>query len=131
VIFVDSNVPMYLIGAEHPNKHVARRMVDTAISHRERLVTDAEVFQEIMHRYGAIQRRDAIQPAFDLLSQIVDTVLPIELSTVEQAHRIMLGHGLGARDAVHLAVMEQADVRDVMSFDADYDRYPAVRRLFS
>ncbi|HEY3630644.1 MAG TPA: type II toxin-antitoxin system VapC family toxin [Jatrophihabitantaceae bacterium] len=131
MIFIDSNIPMYLIGAEHPNKHIARRIVDTAISHRERLVTDAEVFQEIMHRYGAIQRREAIQPAFDLLGQLVDAVLPIELATVEQAHRIMLGHGLGARDAVHIAAMEQAAIREVMSFDADYDRYPGVRRLSS
>jgi hypothetical protein len=30
-------------------------------------VTDAEVLQEILHRYVAIDRRDAIQPAFDAL----------------------------------------------------------------
>ena len=31
------------------------------------LLTDAEVLQEILHRYVAINRRDAIQPAFDAL----------------------------------------------------------------
>jgi hypothetical protein len=30
-------------------------------------VTSAEVLQEILHRYVAINRRDAIQPAFDAL----------------------------------------------------------------
>jgi hypothetical protein len=32
-----------------------------------RLVTDAEVSQEICHRYVAINRREAIQPAFDAI----------------------------------------------------------------
>jgi serine/threonine protein kinase len=33
----------------------------------ERLVTDSEVFQELLHRYAAIQRLDAIEPAFEAL----------------------------------------------------------------
>lgn len=31
------------------------------------VVTDAEVLQEILHRYVAISRPDAVQPAFDAL----------------------------------------------------------------
>jgi hypothetical protein len=41
-------------------------------------VTDAEVLQEIMHRYVAIDRRDAIQPAFDALFGVVDEVLSVD-----------------------------------------------------
>jgi len=39
------------------------------------LVTNAEVLQEILHRYVAMNRRDAIQPAFDALTGVVDEVL--------------------------------------------------------
>ena len=67
VILVDSNVPMYLVGASHPHKTDSQRILERLISERERLVTDAEVLQEILHRYVAIDRRDAIQPAFDAL----------------------------------------------------------------
>lgn len=63
VIFVDSNVPMYLVGAEHPNKIAARLLLERAIANGERLVSDAEVLQEILHRYVAIARRDAIHVA--------------------------------------------------------------------
>ncbi|MEJ7741068.1 MAG: type II toxin-antitoxin system VapC family toxin [Nocardioidaceae bacterium] len=87
MIFVDSNVPMYLIGAEHPHKHDAQRLLDAAISRRVRLVTDAEVLQEILHRYHAIQRYDAIQPALDVLLAVVDEVVPIERDTVLRASR--------------------------------------------
>src|SRR6266699_3725920 len=60
-IRVDSNVPMYLIGTPHPHKVDAQRLLEKLVSDRERLVTDAEVLQEILHRYVAIDRRDAIQ----------------------------------------------------------------------
>ncbi len=61
---------------------------------------------------------------------VVDEVLPVDLTAVERAHRILLGrYGLSAQDALHLAVMEDADVHRIMSFDAGFDRYPGVKRL--
>jgi predicted nucleic acid-binding protein len=65
VILIDSNIPMYLVGTPHPHKIDAQRLIERAIAEGERLVTDAEVLQEILHRYVAIGRRDAIQPAFE------------------------------------------------------------------
>jgi len=130
VIFVDSNIPMYLVGAEHPHKAGAARLLDRAISRSERLLTDAEVLQEICHRYGAIGRRDAIQPAFDVVLGIVDDVLPVTLATVEGAKQLMLGRrDLSARDAVHLAAMAEAGVVRIMSFDRGFDDHPGIERL--
>jgi uncharacterized protein len=77
MILVDSNIPMYLVGAAHPHKIDAQRMLERHIAAGDRLVTDAEVFQEILHRYVAIGRKDAIQPAYDALLGVVDRVLPI------------------------------------------------------
>lgn len=62
MIFVDSNIPMYLVGAARPHKTDAQWLLERAVTAGERLVTDAEVLQEILHRYVAIGRRDAIQP---------------------------------------------------------------------
>src|SRR5271166_1928955 len=107
MILVDSNVPMYLVGAAHVHKSDAQRLLEKFMSERQRLVTDAEVLQEILHRFGAIRRLDAIQPAFSALLRFVDEVLPVDLQAVERAKEILLGYtGLSARDAVHLAVME-------------------------
>ena len=60
---------MYLVGAGHPHKTDAQQLLEQCIADHERLVTSAEVLQEILHRYVAIDRRDAIQPAFDGLVQ--------------------------------------------------------------
>jgi len=130
LIFVDSNIPMYLIGAAHPHKIDAQRLLEQFVSERQRLVTDAEVLQEILHRYVAIDRRDAIQAAFDALLGIVDEVFPVEAMAVERAKTIVLGRWrLSARDALHLAVMEQQGVERIMSFDTGFDGFPGISRI--
>ena len=63
MIFVDANVPMYLVGGDHSHKADTLRLLRQAATERERLVTDAEVLQEVLHRYVAIKRRDAIHVA--------------------------------------------------------------------
>lgn len=130
MILVDSNIPMYLVGAPHPHKADAQRLLEKLITGRERLVTDAEVLQEVLHRYVAIDRRDAIQPAFDALFGVVDEVLAVDRRVVERAKNIVLGYRqLSARDAVHLSVMEQNGINQILSFDAGFDVFPGITRL--
>jgi hypothetical protein len=130
VIFVDSNVPMYLVGSDHPHKADARRHLERLISEGVRLVTDAEVLQEILHRFVAIDRRDAIQPAFDALLGVADEVFPVALREVERAKTIVLGRRrLSARGAIHVAVMEREGVTRVLSFDSGFDGYPGLNRI--
>ena len=130
MILIDSNIPMYLVGASHPRKSDAQRRLEKLVSERHRLVTDAEVLQEILHRYVAINRRDAIQPAFDALLGIVDQVLAVDRAVAERAKEIVLGHRhMSARDAVHLAVMEQHGVERILTFDSGFDGFPGITRL--
>lgn len=130
MILVDSNIPMYLVGVPHPHKSDAQRLLEKLVSERQRLVTDAEVLQEILHRYVAINRRDAIQPAFDALLGVVDQVLAIEGADAERAKQIVLGNRhLSARDAVHLAVMEHHGIDRILTFDSGFDGFPGVTRL--
>lgn len=130
MIFIDSNVPMYLVGSEHPHKIDAQRLLERCISDEKRLVTDAEVLQEILHRYAAIGRKDAISPAFQAILGIVDEVFAVELRDAERARDILLAtQRLSARDAVHLAIMERNSVKTILSFDSGFDDYPGIMRL--
>ena len=130
MILVDSNIPMYLVGAPHPHKADAQRLLERCIAHEERLVTDAEVLQEILHRYVAIRRREAIQPAFDALLGVVDEVFAITEADAQRARHIVLGSPrISARDAIHLAVMEQQQVDRILSFDRGLDAFPGIARL--
>ena len=130
MIFVDSNIPMYLIGAAHPNKAIAQRLLEECIARGERLVADAEVLQEILHRYVAINRREAIQPAFDALLGVVDHVYPIEPVDVERAKTVILGlTPLSARDALHVAIMKRYEIDRILSFDAGFDSVEWIERI--
>ena len=130
MILVDSNVPMYLVGAVHPNKEAARRALEEAVAARESLCTDAEVLQEILHRYTAIRRPETIDPVFHALLAVVDVVYPIERTDVERARRLLrTTPGLSARDAVHVAVMQGRDIDRILTFDAGFDGIPGIVRM--
>ena len=132
MIFIDSNIPMYLIGAPHPHKSEAQLLLERLIAAGRRLVTDAEVLQEILHRYSAIGKREAIRPAFQLLLEIVDDVLPIEKADVLRAGEIAQNRALlSARDSVHIAVMERHGIQSILSFDTDFDRWPGLKRIYT
>ena len=121
---------MYLIGAAHPHKTEAQLILERLIAAGQRLVTDAEVLQEILHRYTAINKREAVGPAFQVTLDIVDEVIPIEKAEVLRAGEIAQNRALmSARDAVHIAVMERHGIRSILSFDADFDRWPGLQRI--
>ena len=114
MIFIDSNIPMYLIGTAYPHKTQAQIILARRIAAGKRLVTDAEVLREILHRYTAINKRDAIGPALQVTLDIVNEEMPALLS---------------ARDAVHIAIMERHIIRSIFSFDADFDRWAGLQRI--
>ena len=128
MILVDSNIPMYLVGADHQHKAEARALLERAIADGETLVTDAEVLQEILHRYSAIDRRDAIGPAFDALLGVVDEVFPVERDDVERARRLLGSTALSARDAVHVAIMRRHAVSRILTFDRGFDAIAEIQR---
>lgn len=130
MIFIDANIPMYLVGAAEDRRDAAAVALTAAVRRRERLVTDAEVFQEILRRYRAIRRDEAIRPAFGVLLDSGDEVLPIELVDVEAAREIVLAEpAASARDCLHVAVMRRHGVDMVMTFDKGVERHPGIRRI--
>ena len=130
MIFIDSNVPMYMVGTAHPNKDRAVLILSQLVREGEQLITDVEVYQEILHRYAAIGRPDAIDAAFESLDALADDVLSFELEEIRAA-RALLGSvdGLSARDALHVAVMRRAGTDRILSFDTGFDACPGIQRL--
>lgn len=130
MIFVDANIPMYLVGGDHPNKDTVVDLLSVLTIGNEQFVTDAEVYQEILHRYQAIRRLDVVDSAFEALDELVSEVLEVSRNDVLEARRILdSAPGLSARDAIHLAVMQRADVNRILSFDRAFDAFPEVERL--
>jgi len=105
---------MYLVGESHRHKDRSLVLVTRLVRDEEPLVTDIEVYQEILHRYTAINRPDAIDPAFDVLDAIVDDVLGFGRQEIRAARSTIAPvPGLSAWDALHLAVMRGAGITRV------------------
>ncbi len=119
---------MCLVGAPHPKRDrieaYLRRQLD------ETFVTSAEVYQEVIHRYVAIDRRAAIGDCFALLDDLVQQVFPITKRDAERARRISLDQQrLSGRDCLHLAIMERFAVLRILTCDEDFDLWPGITRL--
>jgi predicted nucleic acid-binding protein len=119
---------MLLVGAPHGN----RDRLETFLRGQagEDFVTSAEVYQEVIHRYVAIDRRLAIADCFALLDDLVQEVYPITRADVQQARTVAeRQHRLSGRDCLHLAVMERHSITRILTFDEGFDLWPGVTRL--
>ena len=130
MIFVDSNIPMYLVGADHPNKWRAGSEAEKLVGEKERLVTNTEVLQEILHRYRAINRTDFIQKAWDTLYALVDQILVVTEADVTAAKNLLFGYsGISARDALHASQMNRLKIETIFTFDGGFDLLPGIKRI--
>jgi len=130
LIFVDSNIPMYLIGNDEARKRDAQLELERLAVERRQLVTSSEVFQELLHRYASAERREQLEVAFETLRAIVDEVLSIEEADVLAAKDVVHAHAsMSARDAIHVAVMRRNQIEEILSFDRGFDAVTGITRL--
>lgn len=119
---------MYLVGREHPNRVDLEAFVRENVG--ESYVTSAEVYQEVIHRFVAIDCRPAIDDCFRLLDALVDNVFAVERRDALRARDVVNQQPrLSARDALHLAVMERHGVDRVLTCDTGFDYWPSIVRV--
>jgi predicted nucleic acid-binding protein len=129
-VFIDSNIPMYVAGTDHPNREPARRFLDRVRRGEVEGCTSTEVLQEILYRYSALRRLDLAGEVYDLFVEICPVVLDVTHADTDRARDLLLElDGISARDAVHAAVMENHQVELIASFDEGFDGVPGLRRL--
>lgn len=118
MIFLDTNVFIHHVGRGHPLRDRARDLVASALERDARLVTSAEVMQELLHFYRRSRRDSVLQDAFTLVDGVVDEVWPVERADVDLAWQLAEQHpALDTRDLVHLACCLRREPREVMTFD--------------
>lgn len=129
-VFIDSNIPMYVAGTEHPHREPARRFMERVGRGEVEGCTSTEVLHEILYRYIGLRRVDLAREIYDAFVQICPVVFAVTLADTDRA-RDLLGElrEISARDAVHAAVMINHRVEWIASFDRGFDRVRGVRRL--
>ena len=130
MILVDSNVLMYASGADHPNKPLALRFLNRVAAGELEATVDAELLQELIHRYRALNRWPDGQQVYTLVRSLFPEVLAITGAVMDYAKRLVDEDlGVSARDAVHAAVVAIYKLEGICTFDRDFDRIRDCRRV--
>jgi predicted nucleic acid-binding protein len=120
VIFVDSNLFIYAVGRPHPLRTEAQNFFIQSREKGARLVTSAEVLQELLHVYLPVRRMETLDAALELATLGIDQIIPIEQDTILQARNLSDRFpGLTARDLLHLAVCRINKIKELKTFDGD------------
>ncbi len=129
-VFIDSNIPMYVAGTEHPNRSPSLRFLESVRQGDVEACTSTEVLQEILYRYHALGRLDLAGRVYDLFVALVPEVLPVTLADTDLARDLLVSTaGISARDAVHGAVMINNGIERIATFDHGFDRIGRVGRV--
>lgn len=121
---------MYLVGAEHRNKTLILQSIPKFLMKKEVLVTSAECFQEILHRYRAIRNVVDLQIAYEALEALVDTVETITKADVDRARNLVIQFkNLSSRDCLHVSVMKRIGCTRIWTFDAGFDGVTGIIRV--
>ena len=130
MVFVDSNVPMYVAGRDHPHRGPSQRFLERARAGEITICSSTEVLQEILYRYAALGRRDLAGTVYDLFVQLCPVILPVALADTDRARQLMADLAdLTIRDAVHVAVMLNNGVTTIATFDRGFDAVPDITRM--
>jgi predicted nucleic acid-binding protein len=130
MVFVDSNVPMYVAGGDHPLREPARRFLERARRGEIEICTSTEVLQEILDRYVGLGRPDLAATVYDLFVQLCPVVLPVTLADTDRARSMLAGTpGVSVRDLLHAAVMLGHGITEIATYDAGFDRIDGVSRM--
>lgn len=129
--FLDTNIPIYAAGRPHPLKEPCIRVLALVAEWPHAFMTDAEVLQELLHRYLALrlwqQGRHVLRDFATLVEGRVEAVYAAD---VKEAASLADGRpSLAARDLLHAAVMGRLSVRRIVSADKGFDHIPEIERL--
>lgn len=130
LVMLDSNVPMYAAGQEHPYRTPCQRVLERIVAGELEAVTNVEVHQEILHRYIAIGLAAKGREVSQDFQYLVPRVFPVTLDDIELTREFSARYpGLPARDLVHLSVMLNHGIEIMVSADRHFDQFSEIRRL--
>ena len=129
-VFVDSNIPMYAAGREHPNRSHAIRFLERIRADEIAACTSSEVLQEILYRYSSIGRLDLARSVYDLFVEVCPVILGVTLADADRSRDLVCaGAAISVRDAFHAAVMINHGIEWIATFDTGFESIHGIRRI--
>ena len=129
--FIDTNIPIYAAGREHPYKEPCVRVLTAVARHPLSFFTSVEVLQELVHYYHSSQRWNLGREVLDSFSEIMQgRIEPVYEEDIQFAAKLADVHPhVSTRDLLHVAVMHRLGLDHIASADTDFDRLPDITRF--
>jgi len=128
--FVDSNIIMYAVGAEHAYRSACLDALDRIVRESLQAIVSSEVHQEVLHRYMSIGLPDKAREVSAKLETIIPATLPVTLADIRRVRQLGERYsGLKARDLIHAAVMLENGLTRILSTDRHFDRLAEIVRI--
>jgi len=130
--FLDSDIFMYAAGRSHPLKAPCVAILRRVAGEKLDVVTNAEVLQEILYRYGAIgESHRGLHLARLAVDQVGGDVLPVTLADMQVAFDLVARYGaaIRSRDAIHAASMLNNGLTHLISADSHFDAIEEITRV--
>ena len=129
MILLDSNIFMYAAGSAHSHKAPCMAFLADIAGGKREAGIDAEVLQEVLHRYRAIGRWRVGRLVYDQIRKMIPAVLPITHGLLDKTRMLLDDYpDLAARDALHAAVYREIGAEAFFSYDRDFDKIRGLKR---
>lgn len=133
MIIVDTSAWIYLFDKRRGGDEA--RMAHHFYLHNKELLVITDLIVEETHKWlthHAFPRNKAQRILEELIDQNFTKIIPVE--DVDRMNAAIfckkyLDHGLSYTDAITVAIMKRLKVKEVFSFDTDFDLFPGIIRV--
>lgn len=127
-LFVDSGVPLYAVGQDHPNRGPAEAIMRAAAAGDVELHASVEVLEEFcLHRLRRDDRMRAVEQTRRLAGALI--VHAFDRAVADAMLDLVGSTALCGRDAVHAATALVHGFDNIVSANADFDGLARLRRV--
>jgi hypothetical protein len=132
LVFLDVNIPMYAAGQLHPYREPCAWLLTQVARGQIAAAIDTEIIQEILYRFGALQKWETAVTMANSLLELIPVIYPIratEASLSVELFEQYAPKGPTARDMIHVAVMRNNGINRIISTDTHFERFEGITRL--
>ena len=131
--FVDTNILICAAGRPHPLKELCAQILLLAAERPSTFFTDAEVLQEFLHWYLALQPwpqgRDGLERCSTIMRKRIEPVYAADVEAVATLAGRYNPSGLSERDLLHAAVAMRVGPAEIVSADRGFGKFPEMKLL--
>jgi len=129
-VFIDTCVLLYAAGRHHPYKEPCVALLEAVADRRIDAAINTDVLQEVLYRFHAISKIATGREVAAAALTLFEKILPVTDKEMGRALAILEKHpALSPRDAVHVATMQTADIKIIVSADRHFDVVQGIARI--